>query len=570
MEQPAIANREGAAPALPLRSRGFVFRLYTSNPFYFISADLVFIGLRSSFDTRGKDFETWALMLGLALYILLLASTACYLIRRGQVWDDTRGILLVVVMMFLAMSISFDATLTRSPRLGSACFLGGWLFAVVVSEALLRGIRLRLPFWFRLPYHLILVLFFIYPLLLTPYLSMPDSQTLQWGLFGFSTAAGLLFLSLLPAIRRGSGYVSENGSPWPWPLYPWVLYGLLAFAVVGRAYYLCISFHFVPRTHQEATNSIFAPYFLVPFLFALGILWLEAGLVRRRGWMIQSALFVPLGLVVLASVGHRPDPICQRFLRDFTVGLVGTPLYLTALSALLFYGWAIYRGVSTAWAGCVGTLLVLSVIGPGSLDLGQLVSPRLSPVLAITFVSAVYAWRRRTSWASLCAALAGVAVCSILTHSELPIPRFVVVAHLLLASCLVIGAIYRDWLGQTLQDLGAFGFFVAGLAALNLGPGILPGGLGPFLPLYELAIVGLALSYGYLLENRWHLAAGGAVGLCWLGSEGSHFYLKLKRVVAGLDQILAGLCFFLLAIYISSLKLSRKKRAIDSVGSQDF
>ena len=47
------------APDRPLR-RGLLRRLYTSNPFYVISADLVFIGLRMSFDASGRTPETGA------------------------------------------------------------------------------------------------------------------------------------------------------------------------------------------------------------------------------------------------------------------------------------------------------------------------------------------------------------------------------------------------------------------------------------------------------------------------------------------------------------------------------
>ena len=85
------------------------------------------------------------------------------------------------------------------------------------------------------PYYLILSLFFLYPLALRPFLADPHGEALLWGLFGFSPLAGLLFLTLLPAIHRGPDYVRDNGSPWRWPLYPWVLFGVLALAVPARA-----------------------------------------------------------------------------------------------------------------------------------------------------------------------------------------------------------------------------------------------------------------------------------------------------------------------------------------------
>ena len=107
--------------------------------------------------------QTWALMFGLAGYTLLLAVTACLLVRFGGVWDDVRTVLLLVVLMFLATSVTFDEALARSPVHGAACYLVGWLFATLVSEGLLRGMRLGLPPWFRGPYYLILSLFFSTP-----------------------------------------------------------------------------------------------------------------------------------------------------------------------------------------------------------------------------------------------------------------------------------------------------------------------------------------------------------------------------------------------------------------------
>src|SRR5438067_8350715 len=228
-----------------------------NNPFYVLSACVFLVGLWASFQAGSGDAETWVLMSGLAGYTLLLAVTAFVLVRFANAWDDLRTVLLVVVLMFLATSVTFDEVLVLSPGRGFACYLVGLLFAVLVSEGLLRGIRLRLPAGFRVPYYLILGLFFLYPLALSPLLHEPHSEELLWGLFGFSSVAGLVFLSLLPAIRRGAGYVEGNGSPWRWPLYPWVLFGVLAAAVPARAWLLCWSMHLLPPSPDQPV--IFGP-----------------------------------------------------------------------------------------------------------------------------------------------------------------------------------------------------------------------------------------------------------------------------------------------------------------------
>src|SRR5262249_18264300 len=173
---------------------------------------------------------------------------------------------------------------------------------------LLRGTRLVLPGWFRLSYYLILALFFLYPLALSPFVTRPDalnaprSEELMWGLFGFSSVAGLVFLTLLPAIRKGADYVRDNGSPWRWPLYPWVLFGLLAFAVPARAGLLCFSMDLLINENRD--SLIFGTYFLVPFGLALTVLLLEIGIVSERPGAVKTALAAPVGLVVLALIGH--------------------------------------------------------------------------------------------------------------------------------------------------------------------------------------------------------------------------------------------------------------------------
>ena len=83
--------------------------VYSKNPLYVVSALLVLWGLWISFDTSAPWFTSGALMIGLAVYTLLLAGTAVLLIRAGRVWEDVRTLLLLVVLMLLAISVSFDA-----------------------------------------------------------------------------------------------------------------------------------------------------------------------------------------------------------------------------------------------------------------------------------------------------------------------------------------------------------------------------------------------------------------------------------------------------------------------------
>jgi hypothetical protein len=102
-------------PGMAVPARGLVRFLYSSNPFYILSADLIFVGLRISFG-GGSAARTWALLLGLGGYALLLATAACILIRLGNLWDDLRSMLILIVMMFLAMAMSGDDVMAADPR----------------------------------------------------------------------------------------------------------------------------------------------------------------------------------------------------------------------------------------------------------------------------------------------------------------------------------------------------------------------------------------------------------------------------------------------------------------------
>ena len=214
--------------------RGLIRFVCNSNPFYAISAVLVLLGLRTSYDPQAASFPTWALLSGLAAYTMLMAGMACVLVRRGGVWEDVRTLVLLVTVVILAIPAFFDDILASDPRLGIACELGGLVFAAAVSEGLLRGLALRFPIGFRVPYHLMLALVLPAPgrQRLRCY-GHPDDPALMWALFAFPALAGAIALTLIPAARRGAAYVAKNGSPWRWPLYPWSLFVLMSVCVCG-------------------------------------------------------------------------------------------------------------------------------------------------------------------------------------------------------------------------------------------------------------------------------------------------------------------------------------------------
>ncbi len=548
-----LADVRSASAPWTGESRGLVDWVCTNNPFYVLSALLVCLGLRVSFGMQSNAGETWALLTGMAGYTLLLAVTACLLVRFVGVWDDVRTVLLIVVLMFLATSVTFDEVLARDPTRGIVCYFSGLVFAVALSEGILRSIGLKLPAYFRVPYYLILTLFFLYPVALTPLLNQPHGEALSWALFGFSPAAALVFLSLVPAIRQGRSYVHENGSPWGWAWYPWTLFGLLASAVMARSALLCWSMHHLAKGAAEP--YIFGPYFLIPFALALGVLILEIGLVERRPGVLRVGLFVPIIMVALALIGHRPEVVYQSFLARFCERLGGNPLFLTLLASAGFYAYAAARRVSFAVEAFCGVLVVLAFVPPGTVASSWIATPRGWPILVAAVIQFATGLRMHSSWRCLLSAFGLVAALGIGLDGLVNSPyRLVMTFHLILLVSLIVGAVFDDMVAHALRNLGSIVALMACLAVIRLGPGIserLPGEVTLF---YPLAILALLAGYGYGLRHPLTLCCA-AIGVgCWLVAGVWKIYLLVRVLVLGLDYIVVGMVLFALAVATSAAK----------------
>ena len=65
-----------------------------------------------------------------------MGLTAYLLVRFARVWDDLRTVLLLVVVLFLATSVTFDEVFALDPARGFIFYLVGLSFAIAVSEIL--------------------------------------------------------------------------------------------------------------------------------------------------------------------------------------------------------------------------------------------------------------------------------------------------------------------------------------------------------------------------------------------------------------------------------------------------
>ena len=364
--------------------------LFNHNPFYPLSAALIMVGLREAMQSWGPSASgAWWLAQGLAAYTILLAVTAVVIIRVGKVWDDARTICLLVVLMFMAMSTSFDALCVETPRAARALLAGGWIFSIVVTEWLTRSARFRFPWLYRAPFYAMLGLFFLFPAVVSApgwgRLAISDA----WRVLSFTTLAGLLTLTLLPAIRRGAGYLADNGSPWNWPLYPWSIFFFIAIGVCGRSYLLTLSFQ-----NDLGNQSSFGGYYLVPFAAAVLILLVEIAIVHRSEILQQAMLVAPWSLVGLATIPG--NSVAYDVFHFEVVRTIGSPLWISlmaTLAMLLFLG---IRGIANYRAAMVPALVALVGIGPQTRSFVEFEPQQAWPIVLFVGYHLVMLIRRPT------------------------------------------------------------------------------------------------------------------------------------------------------------------------------
>jgi len=551
-----------AATPFATGAGGLVRFLYNHNPFYVISAVLICHGLRVSFLDAPGRFQTRSMIAGLMGFTVLLAVMAWLVIKLGKVWNDARTLLVLVILMFVAISVSCDYSLAESlagfNEDGIVNFLAGFAFAVLVSEGLLWGLGIRLPILYRGPYYLFLALFFLYPVAISPLMIRNGNRWLPWALFGFSPAAGIAWLSLLPAVRRGPGYGRPNGTPWSWPWFPWTLFVVLAMAVAIRACSMLLSFHTV-----AGGDSIFRPYFLVPFLWAVGLVLLEIGLTTRRRGPQVFALAVPFLLLTLSALNGSGSVVHLQFMAEFEQLLGGSPLFLSLVLVVAFYAMAVARHVPAAYDLLALGIAGLAMIGPHTHDLLELTAPKALPLLVATMLQVWPALERRDSRRWLLAGCGALAAATVqfqgtwFTDFQYFIPW-----HLLLLVVLAVGAGSRDTWARTCQSLAAVAMGVLAIVWFLVAQS---GAITAELPAaavlaYPVVMIIVAWGYGRIASNRLYDAAATIHAIMLATFAGSHAIVWSRQALPGVDYIAWGMACFALAALISLLKTGLPQR----------
>jgi hypothetical protein len=535
--------------------------LYTHNPFYLLSASLVLYGLQTAFrDTNALPQNAWLLASSLCGYTLLLALTAYLVVRFGKVWEDARSLALLVIFLFVAISISFDEICSTSPSTAATVLLLGLVFALCVTECLIRSLRIKFPLGYRLPFYLMLALFFLYPLWVSPYLTNQLDDAIAWRVFLFPVFAGLITLTLVPAVRRGNALVRKNGTPWEWPWYPWPIFAFLAVGVCGRSFVLTFTAQAAMEwpasaAVQPSTDwaSSFGLYYLTPFCFAILFLLAEIAIVERIAKLGRGVMLaVPLVILTAIPVGSGKPFV--DFLAD-VVMRVGSPAWLAMIGAAAFYGYLWHRGVKAAEVGICASLLTLTMVGPGTTGLDTLALAQWWPLALLA------AWQveRTLHTGSSIRCLAAVAALLLAACVAWPGTWFTayygfVPLHIFGAACLAISAVFADRFARTLRRLSAIIPVALALTALVAAPSL--GVPGSFAVTYIASLAVATIVFWFVTGRRlWQIAmiANTAAAIIsaaiWLHS-GLHTTIPVRALTALTWGVI---CFFIAAL-ISSLK----------------
>jgi hypothetical protein len=528
--------------------------LYTQNPFYLIGTLLVLVGVQHCLGREPTLATSGLIVAVLSGYTVLLSAAATVVIRYGKVWDDARTILLVIVLLFFMLSTSLDFHLLftlEAPWPGTWLLLSGLLFSFLLSEALLRGLRIGLDASYRVPYYLSLLLLFTYPIALGWMNYHSRYESLSWALFAFPPLGALVLLSLLPAARRPAWHEPKSGTPWRWPFYPWSLFIVVTIGLAIRAWWLTIAFE-----PAKGPDAYFRPYFLFPLVVAWAVLVLEMGIARRASFAVAGALVLPLTGLVFGFPGPAQSLVEAAFL-DRLVQTIGSPAQLTLGGMLLFYGYAWLRGAHVAEGLVVAVGTLFGLIGRETLDWSSLSGPNPLPLAAVAGILLGRAVHRQSTWR----AIAGSALA--MTSAQFAAEQFGSGGagfwqwHTPPIGLLLLSAVFDDVLARKLRTVAWRSIpvlaFVAALAYPWALPSVAPATLGSYLALLLLASLILWLRCKSVQTLVAALATFGAN--VTVAAYPVTFLLRQTALAGGLPWLGAGILVVAAAFVISLVKM---------------
>lgn len=522
---------------------------YTQNPFYLVGTFLILFGLQQCLGSEPNLAASGLLVSLLALYTALLAGMAVVIIRYGRVWEDARTILLVIVLLFFMLSASLDVVLLEAPLLGTSLLTAGLLFAIGLSESLLRTLRIGLAARYRWPYYAMLGLLFLHPVI-TAWIScyaLYSARTLA--IYGFPALAAVALLTLLPAARTRADEEPASGTPWRWPMYPWSLFVFLTLGFAIRSWWVTISFE-----TARGEDPCFRPFFLLPIVLAWSALLLEMGKARENLFTQGVGLALPLLGLILGFPGEGSTKL-EASLYSGLAGSVGSPPQLAIWSLLAFYAWAWLRKAAVAEVFVIGLALLASVIGRQTFDWQTLAQPQ---PLVLAFVAGsvlALAVSRKSTWRAVVCGLMAVAAARY-SGAQVGSGLWFWQWHAPLLAFLAIAAVFNDDFARFLRQLAWRVAPALAVAAAVVYPWVMPGLTESALASY-LALLCVSIA---LWQREKEVPALGASFLTLaanLLAHLRHLYLVLGQTVLadGLPWLTAGLTLVTLAFLISLLKM---------------
>jgi hypothetical protein len=539
--------------------------LYTHNPLYLLSALCVLYGMNRVVVAAAPSVGGPLLMGLLGGYTVPLAVVAYLIVRFGQVWDDARTILLVLVLLLAALSVGFDRTVLDDPLAGGKLLLSGLLFSVAVSEGVLWSLRIRLPARYRVPYYLLLTLLFGYPIWLGHLSFSGHDSRIALAVFLFPVVAGLALLMLLPAARRHDRRGRPNGTPWQWPGYPWALFIVLFVALIMRSYSLGMSFE-----SGHGTENSFRPYFLLPILLAGAALLLELAVTARNTKAQLIALAMPAALLWLAIPGHGSIQ-ADRFL-GLLSETIASPAQLTVYCLIAFYLIAWLRGFRWGEIGVMVFLALSAIIDRRTYDVHSLVAAHWLPLAIIATIEiSAAAWQRSSGRLMVGIVAAGITLGRLSWVSiESPASQFYAWHGGILAVLLLAGLFDDDW-ARWLRRFAFGAIPLAAIWAAAANENDFPEVPRFVHDSYLAGLVALSALYWYR-EAGWQRMAAVAVSFAALaGANLRWLYLALEGspLGGGLPWLAWGVGSLAGAICISLLKAGILTRRFGILRSND-
>jgi hypothetical protein len=311
--------------------------LYTNNPFYVISAVLVLYGV---FNLLSDDFgksHPMMLMAGLIVYTAVMAGAAVFVVRYAKAWDDIRSVLLIFTLLLVAATILLDLIFLENYQDGCFAALALWLFALVSSHCLRKGLGFQINARYQWVWAIFLSIFILWPVLVSSYIKFTkpafSMETLGLLMTLFPLICSVIILMLIWADSNKK--IVQNYGPWAWP---WVPHLGFAF-MIGGVFLKTWVLHFTYFVERELNPHTVALYYFPIFYVTSFYLSHLARVHGSRGLEIVSQ-FLPLGALFVFWKTSLSTVNAELYFNILEID--GAVVYVFCLLLVLQYGiyWA--------------------------------------------------------------------------------------------------------------------------------------------------------------------------------------------------------------------------------------